>query len=74
MIPWKGANPFRNNNLKQINNRNQWNDFGLSRTNLSDDANKTNSNVGPLRWMAPECIKSNLYSTKSDVWSFSVFH
>ena len=45
----------------------------MSRINLEDDdANKTNSSTGPIRWMAPECIKSNKYSTKSDIWAFGV--
>ena len=45
----------------------------MSRINLSEeDANKTQSNIGPVRWMAPESIKENKYSTKSDVWAFGV--
>ena len=45
----------------------------MSRINLSEeDANKTNSNVGPIRWMAPECIKFRKYSFKSDVWAFGI--
>ena len=45
----------------------------MSRINLEEeDANKTQSNVGPIRWMAPECIKSNKYSLKSDVWAFGI--
>jgi serine/threonine protein kinase len=50
-------------------------DFGLSRFNNKEtpDANKTDSFVGPLRWMAPECITEQRYGTKSDVWAFSVF-
>ena len=45
----------------------------MSRINLSEeDANKTNSDVGPIRWMAPECIKTNKYSFKSDVWAFGI--
>ena len=37
-----------------------------------EDANKTQSNVGPIRWMAPECIKNRTYSLKSDVWAFGI--
>ena len=45
----------------------------MSRINLSEeDANKTQSRVGPIRWMAPECIKESKYSTKSDVWAFGI--
>ena len=26
----------------------------------------------PVRWLAPESIEDNIYSTKSDVWSFGI--
>jgi serine/threonine protein kinase len=39
---------------------------------LNDDANKTDNNVGPLKWMAPECIRQSRYSLKSDVWAYAV--
>ena len=46
---------------------------GMSRINLEDDdANKTKSAVGPIRWMAPESITDGKYSLKSDVWAFGV--
>jgi len=32
-------------------------------------AQKTESKVGPLRWMAPECLAEKKYSTKSDIWA-----
>jgi len=49
-------------------------DFGMSRVLIESDVNQqqTNSNVGPLKWMAPESISSRAYSQKSDVWSFGV--
>jgi len=48
-------------------------DFGLSRkTESSDSASQTTSNVGPLKWMAPEAIMHKQYSGKSDVFSFSM--
>jgi len=47
-------------------------DFGLSRANVEDNGNTTKSTVGPLKWMAPECIRDSVYGTKSDVWSFGI--
>jgi len=48
-------------------------DFGLSRkTESAESASKTQSTVGPLKWMAPEAIVKKQYSGKSDVFSFSM--
>ncbi|PRP86710.1 putative LRR receptor-like serine/threonine-protein kinase [Planoprotostelium fungivorum] len=54
-------------------------DFGMSRqapisngSGRTSSARITNSNVGPLKWMAPEAIKNREYSIKSDVFSFGV--
>jgi serine/threonine protein kinase len=44
----------------------------MSRINIDEDANKTQNGVGPVRWMAPECILDDRYSLKSDVWAFAV--
>jgi len=46
-------------------------DFGFSRITEKDE-NKTKSNEGPLRSMAPECINNKIYGVKTDVWSFGV--
>ena len=35
-------------------------DFGLSRFGAPDDDNQTKSDVGPLKWMAPEAIKARV--------------
>ncbi|PRP88170.1 LRR receptor-like serine/threonine-protein kinase GSO2-like [Planoprotostelium fungivorum] len=45
-------------------------DFGLSREQKDDSAAHTRSEVGPIKWMAPESIKERIYSTKTDVYSF----
>lgn len=50
-------------------------DFGMSRLRDYDEANsaqQTKSDVGPLKWMAPECIRDKVYSVKSDTWAFGV--
>ncbi|PRP89419.1 putative leucine-rich repeat receptor-like protein kinase [Planoprotostelium fungivorum] len=46
-------------------------DFGMSRVQLND-SNNTNSEIGPLKWMAPEALTQREYSVKSDVFSFGV--
>jgi serine/threonine protein kinase len=47
-------------------------DFGMSRLVNDNKGNTTKSNVGPIKWMAPESIKRKEYSKKSDIWSFGV--
>jgi len=48
-------------------------DFGLSRVKASvDDYQRTETNVGPVKWMSPESLFERKYSTKSDVFSFGV--
>lgn len=40
-------------------------DFGLARFMATEaTAQKTNSNIGPIRWMAPECLTKQQYSKK----------
>jgi len=47
-------------------------DFGMSRILESENTRQTTSNIGPLKWMAPESIDKKVYSEKSDVWSFGI--
>lgn len=48
-------------------------DFGYARVlSQADDVGVTASNVGPVRWMAPESLRLRQYSPASDVWSFGV--
>ncbi|XP_063309378.1 megakaryocyte-associated tyrosine-protein kinase isoform X1 [Pelobates fuscus] len=43
-------------------------DFGLSKTTLQpDDLTRL-----PIKWTAPEALKHNKFSSRSDVWSFGV--
>jgi serine/threonine protein kinase len=49
-------------------------DFGMSReVELEDAGGNTLSTVGPIKWMAPECIARRHYSQRSDTYSFGVF-
>lgn len=54
-------------------------DFGLSKKvdklNQSGSDNTVKETTffrGPYKWMAPESLASNIFSKKSDVWSFGV--
>lgn len=48
-------------------------DFGFARdvTNTHIYERKSEGRL-PIRWMAPESLYDNIFSTKSDVWSFGV--
>jgi serine/threonine protein kinase len=47
-------------------------DFGMSRILMQSQEGKTNANIGPVCWMAPEAIAYKNYSKSSDVWSFGI--
>lgn len=48
-------------------------DFGLARnTDGKDYYHKETEGNLPLKWMAPEAITHQKYTTKSDVWSFGI--
>lgn len=47
-------------------------DFGMSRHLGNSNADTTKNDVGPLKWMAPEAIAENIYSFKTDIYSFGV--
>jgi serine/threonine protein kinase len=44
----------------------------MSRFLEKNNEGKTFSNIGPIRWMAPESLAQNIYSKKSDVWTFGI--
>ncbi|CAA22261.2 Tyrosine-protein kinase [Caenorhabditis elegans] len=45
-------------------------DFGLS---LQGTVTTKNLEKAPIRWLAPESLKSGLFNEKTDVWSYGVF-
>ncbi|KAK7906829.1 hypothetical protein WMY93_015441 [Mugilogobius chulae] len=48
-------------------------DFGLARVFMKENENVYEAREGgkfPVKWTAPEAIRDNLFSIKSDVWSF----
>eukprot|EP01087_Luapelamoeba_hula_P003159 TRINITY_DN1296_c2_g1_i1.p1 TRINITY_DN1296_c2_g1~~TRINITY_DN1296_c2_g1_i1.p1 ORF type:complete len:955 (-),score=151.91 TRINITY_DN1296_c2_g1_i1:65-2929(-) len=48
-------------------------DFGLARILESENAvQKTQTNMGPVRWMAPECMLAREYSEASDAFAYGV--
>lgn len=47
-------------------------DFGMSRCITTDYYRKLAPERLPVKWMAPEAIKLNLYTHASDVWSFAI--
>jgi len=48
-------------------------DFGFSRDVMANNIYERKSEGRlPIRWMAPEALYDNVYTTKTDVWSFGV--
>lgn len=45
-------------------------DFGFSRVVGESGVGKTTTDVGPIRWMAPEALLERTFSEKSDVWAY----
>jgi serine/threonine protein kinase len=48
-------------------------DFGLSREVVSgEEYSSTGADSLPLKWMAPEAIKSSHFTKSTDIWSFGI--
>ncbi|XP_033644343.1 proto-oncogene tyrosine-protein kinase receptor Ret-like [Asterias rubens] len=48
-------------------------DFGLARDTYENGAYiKTSKSRIPMKWMAPESLFDNIYTSKTDIWSFGV--
>ncbi|XP_063698678.1 tyrosine-protein kinase Btk-like [Culicoides brevitarsis] len=47
-------------------------DFGLARFVLDNEYRSSRGSLFPIRWSPPEVIRSAVFSSKSDVWSFGV--
>lgn len=48
-------------------------DFGMTRDIYDNDYYRRGTSAKlPVRWMAPEALKDNVYTTSSDVWSFGI--
>lgn len=61
------------NCLMGVDNRVVISDFGTSRlVEKGTNSNTTKTDIGPVRWMAPESLKNREYSPASDVWMYGV--
>jgi fibroblast growth factor receptor 1 len=48
-------------------------DFGFARDLVDNHVYERKSDGRlPIRWMAPEALFDNVFTTKTDVWSFGV--
>ena len=48
--------------------------FGLSKClDVGESGYKAGQGKVPVRWLAPECLRSREFSHKSDVWAFGGF-
>ncbi|XP_074645987.1 inactive tyrosine-protein kinase 7-like [Tubulanus polymorphus] len=47
--------------------------LGLCRDVYAGEYYTLHNNLVPLRWLAPESINDDEYTTKSDVWTFGIF-
>lgn len=47
-------------------------DFGLSRKMIGDSYKSERGTKFPIRWTAMESLRTNIFSLKSDVWSFGI--
>eukprot|EP00753_Platysulcus_tardus_P020785 PLAT8402.1.p2 GENE.PLAT8402.1~~PLAT8402.1.p2 ORF type:complete len:236 (-),score=120.67 PLAT8402.1:76-741(-) len=59
------------NLLVDDNYRVKVSDFGMSRIKMAG-VGRTETSFGPVKWMAPEALRSREYSTASDSWSFGI--
>ena len=48
-------------------------DFGLARFLIDGKYSARKGEIFPVRWTAPEAIMLNMFTIKSDVWSYGVF-
>ena len=47
-------------------------DFNMSRKNEHNNIQKTDNNIGPIKWMSPESLKDSIYNEYTDVYMFGI--